>query len=39
MLKNMVEAQALRRPLGFRPIRPYYDNPLPDAGYIELILR
>lgn len=37
-LAPMREAQALYASLGFRPIAPYYDNPLPDARYMALEL-
>jgi ribosomal protein S18 acetylase RimI-like enzyme len=38
-LAGMVAARGLYRSLGFREIAPYYDNPLPDAVYMELTLR
>ena len=38
-LAGMIPARALYRSLGFREIAPYYDNPLPQAVYMELDLR
>jgi len=38
-LASMTEANALYRSLGFRPIRPYRHNPIPDALFLELELR
>jgi putative acetyltransferase len=38
-LAEMVPARALYRSLGFREIAPYYDNPLPQAVYMEFDLR
>lgn len=38
-LAEMIPARALYRSLGFREIAPYYDNPLPQAVYMELDLR
>lgn len=35
----MTAARSLYRSLGFRPIPPYYRNPLPDAQFLELDLR
>jgi ribosomal protein S18 acetylase RimI-like enzyme len=37
-LRSMAPAMALYRSLGFEEIAPYYDNPLPDAVYLELAL-
>lgn len=37
-LAEMQSAQALYRRLGFRPIPPYYENPLPGVVYLELVL-
>lgn len=38
-LTGMTAARSLYRSLGFRPIPPYYRNPLPDAQFLELDLR
>ena len=38
-LASMTEANTLYRSLGFRPIRPYRHNPIPDALFLELELR
>ena len=37
-LGRLTEAMGLYQSLGFRPIAPYYDNPLPDVAYWELEL-
>ena len=37
-LASMVTARALYRDLGFVPVAPYYDNPLPGAMYMALEL-
>lgn len=37
-LGTMAAAQGLYASLGFRPTAPYYDNPIPGATYLELIL-
>lgn len=37
-LHRMAEANRLYDALGFRDIRPYYDNPMPDVRYREVIL-
>jgi len=37
-LASMTPALTLYRGLGFRPIPAYYDNPIPDAVYLELAL-
>jgi putative acetyltransferase len=37
-LASMQSARALYRELGFRPVVPYYDNPLPDVLYMALEL-
>jgi ribosomal protein S18 acetylase RimI-like enzyme len=37
-LAPMREAQALYASLGFKPIAPYYENPLPGARYMALDL-
>jgi len=34
----MVEAIRLYRSLGFREIKPYYNNPIPGAMFMELDL-
>jgi putative acetyltransferase len=37
-LVSMQSARALYRDLGFRPVEPYYDNPLPGTLYMALEL-
>jgi putative acetyltransferase len=37
-LASMQSARALYRDLGFRPVEPYYDNPLPGVMYMALEL-
>lgn len=37
-LESMTVPRALYRSLGFTEIAPYYDNPLPGAGFFELDL-
>jgi putative acetyltransferase len=37
-LASMASARALYRDLGFVPIAPYYDNPLPGVAYMALEL-
>jgi GNAT superfamily N-acetyltransferase len=37
-LEGMIAAQALYRSFGFRPIKPYYYNPIRGASYMELDL-
>lgn len=37
-LASMQSARALYRDLGFRPVAPYYDNPLPGVLYMALEL-
>jgi putative acetyltransferase len=37
-LGSMQSARALYRDLGFRPVEPYYDNPLPGVMYMALDL-
>jgi GNAT superfamily N-acetyltransferase len=37
-LASMSEARALYARLGFRPVAPYYDNPLPGTAYLALDL-
>jgi len=34
----MDKAIALYRELGFKEIAPYYNNPVPDAMFMELVL-
>ena len=36
---SMATARALYERMGFREVEPYYDNPMPDACYMELALR
>lgn len=38
-LPSMESAQALYRKLGFRPIPPYYNNPLPGAVFLGMQLQ
>jgi ribosomal protein S18 acetylase RimI-like enzyme len=38
-LASMSAARSLYRDLGFVPVAPYYDNPLPDVMYMALDLR
>lgn len=38
-LASMQAARGLYAGLGFRAIKPYYDNPLPGTAYMELDLR
>jgi hypothetical protein len=38
MLASMVAARQLYVALGFRPVAPYYDNPLPGTLYMALDL-
>lgn len=38
-LAQMGEARRLYAALGFRPIAPYYDNPIPGTEYLSLALR
>lgn len=38
-LSSMGAALSLYRALGFKPIRPYYENPLPGATYLGLELQ
>jgi hypothetical protein len=35
----MATARALYERMGFREVEPYYDNPMPDACYMELQLQ
>ena len=37
-LQRMSEAVGLYSRAGFRPVAPYYDNPMPDALFLELAL-
>jgi len=37
-LATMREARSLYQALGFVPIAPYYDNPLPGTDYLEIVL-
>jgi ribosomal protein S18 acetylase RimI-like enzyme len=37
-LEDMIAAQTLYRSFGFRPIKPYYFNPIRGASYMELDL-
>jgi putative acetyltransferase len=37
-LPGMDAAQGLYRKLGFRPIAPYRENPVPGAAFLELVL-
>jgi hypothetical protein len=37
-LASMAPARALYRDLGFAPVAPYYDNPLPGTLYMALDL-
>ncbi|MBV8840498.1 MAG: GNAT family N-acetyltransferase, partial [Alphaproteobacteria bacterium] len=37
-LASMQAARALYRDLGFAPVEPYYDNPLPGTMYMALDL-
>jgi ribosomal protein S18 acetylase RimI-like enzyme len=37
-LGTMQAARALYRDLGFAPVEPYYDNPLPGVAYMALEL-
>ena len=37
-LPTMTEAQTLYLAVGFAPIPPYYDNPIPGAVFMELLL-
>jgi ribosomal protein S18 acetylase RimI-like enzyme len=36
---SMATARALYERMGFREVEPYYDNPMPDACYMELALK
>lgn len=36
---SMATARALYERMGFREVEPYYDNPMPDACYMELVLK
>lgn len=36
---SMAKARALYERMGFREVEPYYDNPMPDACYMELQLQ
>ena len=38
-LPRLTGAAALYEKLGFRPVAPYYDNPIPDALYFGLVLK
>jgi putative acetyltransferase len=37
-LETMEAARKLYRSLGFKKIAPYYENPIPSAEYLELVL-
>ncbi|MGI5908066.1 MAG: GNAT family N-acetyltransferase [Christensenellales bacterium] len=38
-LPRLTGATALYEKLGFRPVAPYYDNPIPDALFFGLVLK